>query len=243
MKKGPRHGLPSIMRCNASTTGSFEWNGLHIRDLTAHFNSQSSFAIIDVAPLAKHPLTRSSLCEKYYYLLSGQLHFHCGTEDFVLTRQDFLIIPPDTEFAYANRTNRLVQLLLAHSPRFSSEHEVQSGDFYPRMHIYHVTDVQTWAQGQRRNSAYEPPSLGTEGFIHFCDYPRLQQISEEYFPDADELLVVEVNPSLLAPQLRYEIHRKDGIHYPHLYGALNTNAVLRTVPIQRKNGSFECSVV
>ena len=106
--------VSSLQRCNAAVTASFEWNGLHIRDLTAPFGSRSSFAVIDVVPMAKHPLCSSSRCEKYYYLLAGQLLFHCGKADVVLTRQDFLIIPPKTEFAYANRSNRMAQLLLVH---------------------------------------------------------------------------------------------------------------------------------
>lgn len=233
----------SLLRCNAAITESFEWNGLHIRDLTAAFGSRSSFAVIDVIPMAKHPLSCSSRCEKYYYVLSGQLHFHCGGVDTVLCRQDLIVVPPDIRFAYANRSNRLVQLLLVHTPVYAPEHEVVCGECYGKMNIYHVTDNPAWNKGLHMAGSYAPPSLEKEGFIHFCDHAMVGQTADYYFPDAEEVTVTEVNPSLVAPQLRYEKTHDTDEYYPHLYGALNMNAVVRTVPIQRKNGSFDCSDV
>ena len=243
MNSGTPSPATSLLRCNAAITESFEWNGLHIRDLTAAFGSRSSFAVIDVVPMAKHPLSYSSSCEKYYYLLSGQLHFHCSNADTVLSRQDFLVVPPDTRFAYANRSNRLVQLLLVHTPEYAPEHEVVCGDFYGNMNIYHLADTSTWNNGQHMAGSYTPTSLEKEGFIHFCDHAMIGRVADHYFPDAEELTVTEVNPSLVAPQLRYEKTPDSDVYFPHCYGALNMNAVVRTQTIRQTNGSFDCSKV
>jgi uncharacterized protein (DUF952 family) len=95
--------------------------------------------------------------------------------------------------------------------------------------IYHITTRDAWqmAQGIGR---YEAPSLATEGFIH-CSYAhQVPETAVLYYQGQTGLLLLEIQPGCLSAPLKHEPSRQ-GQHFPHLYGALNLDAVVRTLSI------------
>ena len=84
---------------------------------------------------------------------------------------------------------------------------------------------------------YRPHSLASEGFIHLSSDTQLLATAERYYSGATDPWVARVEVRRLRAVLRFESVRDD--LYPHLYGALNLDAVVERVPLLRDaNGRY-----
>ena len=93
------------------------------------------------------------------------------------------------------------------------------------MIIYHVVLPEVWEHFRTRPS-YQAESLQTEGFIH-CSYPnQLDGVLERYYKGKDRVLVLHIETEKLKSKL-VEEPSTGGEVYPHIYGRLNHNAVLK----------------
>lgn len=92
------------------------------------------------------------------------------------------------------------------------------------MLIYHFVTPEIW--GKYKNEAeYEAESLQTEGFIH-CSYEnQLEAVLERYYKDAEKILILTIDPSLLTSELIAE-PSTGGEIYPHIYGKINRAAII-----------------
>lgn len=97
---------------------------------------------------------------------------------------------------------------------------------------------------------YAPASLATEGFVH-CTATRalvLQVAADYYAAVAEPLLVLAIETAKLRAPLRFEApapiagggtkHLEGGVRFPHLYGALNLDAVAGAAPLVRDGAGF-----
>lgn len=109
---------------------SIEWEGLSITDFTSNQDTLSSFARIEISSGGKHKISWSKVSEKIYYVLSGQLHFMLDNRDHVVKRGDLCIVSVNTKFAYMNKSNNPVEILLIHSPKFDIENEIFEDEYY-----------------------------------------------------------------------------------------------------------------
>ena len=93
------------------------------------------------------------------------------------------------------------------------------------MIIYHVVLPEVWEEYRTRPS-YQAESLQTEGFIH-CSYKeQLDGVLKRYYKDAGRVLVLHIETDKLRSKL-VEEPSTGGENYPHLYGRLNHNAVVK----------------
>lgn len=105
--------------------------------------------------------------------------------------------------------------------------------------IYHITTPDEWEEAQD-NGEYTSPSLDSEGFIHCSTHSQVLESADNFFPNRDELLVLEIDPSLLNNLVRYEDVYGEGQTFPHVFGEINLDAVRRVMTIGRNsNGKFE----
>ncbi|MBL8232737.1 MAG: DUF952 domain-containing protein [Bryobacterales bacterium] len=88
--------------------------------------------------------------------------------------------------------------------------------------ILHVTSRAAWLAAQH-DGAYRGDTLATEGFIHCCLPRQLDHVLRSYFQGRTDLVVLEIDEAAVGPEIRWEgeIDR-----FPHIYGALNTDAVV-----------------
>lgn len=137
-------------------------------------------------------------------------------------------------------------------------------------HIYHITSRAAWQQALQTGE-YRPESLAREGFIHFSTREQLLTVANAFYRGQSDLVVLAVETERLHAELRYEppVHPKadeeadkavekadaetdktdgeaDGLPsaalFPHLYGALNTDAVVQVIElIPNEQGGFEAS--
>ena len=90
--------------------------------------------------------------------------------------------------------------------------------------IYHITTKADWDR-QADSDEYEAASLQTEGFIHLSTKEQVDGVLDRYYQGVPDLLLVQVDPNRLTHDLRYELATNNE-HFPHLYGALNKDAVV-----------------
>ena len=92
--------------------------------------------------------------------------------------------------------------------------------------IYHLAHRDAWAEAQAAGE-YEAPSLAQEGFIHCSeDEAQLLRVVERLYLGVDGLQVLDVDTAKLNAGVRREPSRS-GEMYPHIYGRINTGAVIR----------------
>lgn len=112
--------------------------------------------------------------------------------------------------------------------------------------IYHLATVADWEAGQQRGN-YAADSLATEGFIHCSTASQVASTANAIFRGRTDLLLLTVDDSRLNAELRYEApatlaHEAEGERFPHLYGALNLDAVVAAEPIAPEpDGTFAFS--
>ena len=90
-------------------------------------------------------------------------------------------------------------------------------------HLYHITTREQWSYALIAGR-YQAESLVVEGFIHLSTESQLEATAQRHFAGQEDLVVLEINPS----RLRWEVRWEDshGESYPHLYGPLETEAVI-----------------
>ena len=91
--------------------------------------------------------------------------------------------------------------------------------------IYHVTDKESWDKAIQ-NDSYINPSLELEGFIHMSTKSQVAGVLERYFKNRTNLLLLHVDEQLLKAEIRYELSPSLQEEFPHVYGAINLDAVV-----------------
>tara|TARA_B100001123_G_scaffold8821_2_gene10923 strand:- start:858 stop:1193 length:336 start_codon:yes stop_codon:yes gene_type:complete len=92
--------------------------------------------------------------------------------------------------------------------------------------IYHLTYKRSW-EAAKPTGEYAAPSLADEGFIHCSkDITQLLKVSARLYPGDENLLVLDVDLDKLTSPIKEEPSRSGEI-YPHIYGMLNADAVVR----------------
>ncbi len=98
--------------------------------------------------------------------------------------------------------------------------------------IFHIISKQDWNAAQEQGE-YAPPSLRTEGFIHFSTQRQVAQVAAAFYRGRADLILLAVDETKLSAELKWEAPAgppsekisQDDL-FPHLYGALNLEAVL-----------------
>ena len=97
--------------------------------------------------------------------------------------------------------------------------------------ILHIISRSAWAEAERKG-VYRAASLDQEGFIHFSKPEQVVGTANRFYQGQHDLALLLVDPTKLRTDLRYEPPAESpesSERFPHLYGALNLNAVVRIV--------------
>lgn len=92
--------------------------------------------------------------------------------------------------------------------------------------IYHVLQNDDWNEALARGS-YEAASLATEGFIHASKASQVAGVLERYFKDKDDLVVLHIDEHKLTSPFTYEFSPSVNEEFPHIFGPMNLDAVLK----------------
>ncbi len=96
--------------------------------------------------------------------------------------------------------------------------------------IYHVVQPDYWQQFSEKQ-AYTPPTFVEEGFIHCCTEAQINYVLTTYFVGTKALLLLKIDSTLLNAELKIE--PANGQHFPHIYGAINKNAIIAVQKIEQ----------
>lgn len=93
--------------------------------------------------------------------------------------------------------------------------------------LFHIALASEWRQALERGE-YVTASLNQEGFIHFSTGKQLLRSANKYYYGRDDVVLLWIDPVKLVAELKYE-PISDGQFFPHLYGELNLDAVIRVI--------------
>lgn len=100
--------------------------------------------------------------------------------------------------------------------------------------IYHIATRADWERAVG-SGAYTTStrgvSLAEEGYIHASDAAQVAGVAAAFYQDAGEdLVLLEIDAGRVRPRIRYEDVPGAAAPFPHIYGPLNTDAVVAVRP-------------
>ncbi len=108
-------------------------------------------------------------------------------------------------------------------------------------YLYHIAKSADWANAQKTGE-YTVGSLQRsyeeDGFIHLSYAAQVNVIADLIYKDTPSLLLLSIDPSRLTAKVKDEKAEYPAEFFPHLYGPLNTDAVVSALPYQMANGKF-----
>jgi len=96
--------------------------------------------------------------------------------------------------------------------------------------IYHITPGQRWERAKRAGE-YQGDTLGSEGFIHCSTRAQVLSTADKFYAGRNGLVLLKIDASKVGPEVRYE-GASAGDRFPHIYGPLNLDAVVRVYPFE-----------
>ena len=67
-------------------------------------------------------------------------------------------------------------------------------------------------------------------------FEQALKVAEKHFSHEEEVLLL-IDLTLLKAEIKYEL-ASNGQEYPHVYGAINIDAIIDVVPLLKENGEF-----
>ena len=105
--------------------------------------------------------------------------------------------------------------------------------------IYHLVPIDYW-ESQPTDRPYTPADYARDGFIHCTQgADQLAVVANRYYRnDSRAWLVLVLDEQAITSEVKYE-SGGDGLLYPHIYGALNRDAIRKILPMPREpDGTF-----
>jgi uncharacterized protein (DUF952 family) len=104
--------------------------------------------------------------------------------------------------------------------------------------IFHITAGKTWrsavAEGVYRTATYL-----IEGFIHCSTADQVIQVANIRFHGQTGLVLLSIDTDKVTAEIVYENLEGGSRLFPHIYGELNTNAVIQAAEFEPgANGHF-----
>lgn len=96
--------------------------------------------------------------------------------------------------------------------------------------LYHISTESQWALDQAAG-AIAPASLQHEGFVHCSFAEQIPGTVQKHYPARTDLIVLEIDPELLAGELVVEDSYNSGQAFPHVYAPIESSAVRRTIEV------------
>lgn len=105
--------------------------------------------------------------------------------------------------------------------------------------IFHITSRSDWREALQRGD-YRAESLETEGFIHCSTDVQVLPVAEKYYPGQRNLLVLQIDPARLSPELKWEPPSggappagvAEGELFPHVYGPIDLDAIVKIFDLE-----------
>jgi uncharacterized protein (DUF952 family) len=101
--------------------------------------------------------------------------------------------------------------------------------------IYHITTVGEWERALRDGQyamSTRGRTLAEEGFIHASTAEQVAPVANMFYQGVSGLVVLVIDADRVQSGVRYERVPGFGQPFPHIYGPLNTDAVVGTMRLE-----------
>lgn len=98
--------------------------------------------------------------------------------------------------------------------------------------IFHILTRRAWA-GAVAAGDYRPPSLESDGFVHFSFAGQVAATANLIYRSVDDLIVVEFDPDRMGADVVVEDSYGSGTAFPHVYAPIPCDAAVRVHPLPR----------
>jgi uncharacterized protein (DUF952 family) len=104
--------------------------------------------------------------------------------------------------------------------------------------IYHITYRRDWNRASL-DGVYRADSLESQGFIHMSREDQVTKVANSIFRDEKDLLLLYIDYEKVKDRVRWEGKQDYGEDFPHLYGPLPLDAVVKVIEFKPdRNGNF-----
>lgn len=98
--------------------------------------------------------------------------------------------------------------------------------------ILHCMKKDTWEEDKYKQYIGEQ-NLEQDGYIHCSPVEYMWRVTPNFSHIRDELVLLYIDTDKLESEVRWEDGDNCGRSYPHVYGPINTNAVITVLPYMR----------
>ena len=105
--------------------------------------------------------------------------------------------------------------------------------------VLHISEQSQW-EAAKEAGEYTAESLATQGFIHCSTHEQVIEVANFLFKGQSGLVLLAVDTCKVEHNIKYEnLHGGEDL-FPHIYGALNIDAVIDVFDfLPASDGSFE----
>lgn len=104
--------------------------------------------------------------------------------------------------------------------------------------IFHIVEKKAYKRLEN-SGEYRPESLDTEGFIHCSTGEQINDTANRIFENKRHLFLLIIDTKRVEADIKYEEDKEQDEKFPHIYGPLNTNAILDKISLNPdKKGQF-----
>lgn len=96
--------------------------------------------------------------------------------------------------------------------------------------IYHIAHKSDWHDAQKSGS-YTADSLTSQGFIHCSNAAQVIKVANSFYHGVKDLVLLSIDPEKINVEIRYENLEGGEELFPHVYGAIPLNAVVKTADL------------
>jgi uncharacterized protein (DUF952 family) len=96
--------------------------------------------------------------------------------------------------------------------------------------IYHITTREAW-ENAKETGSYASSSLKEEGFIHCSELSQVEDIKSRFYAGLQNLVLLTIDTEKLTSQLIFEWSPSVQSTFPHIYGPINTDAVVHVASV------------
>lgn len=105
--------------------------------------------------------------------------------------------------------------------------------------IYHIANRSDWLEAQGKGT-YTADSLASQGFIHCSTELQVVKVANAFFHGVKDLVLLSIDPGMLKAEVRYENLEGGEELFPHIYGAIPLEAIIKAVGFDpQADGSFQ----
>lgn len=94
------------------------------------------------------------------------------------------------------------------------------------MNIFHIAKKMIW-ENALSEEMYQPESFKEDGFIHCSELDQVIDVADRFYSGWRDLVLLEIDAHLVNLPIEYESAVGSDERFPHLYGPLRLDAVVR----------------